>query len=406
MSRAEATGDAPLLVLNAGSSSVKFSVFDAVGESGVAGRLHGEVDAVGQASRLRVSAAGGARLVDATVAASNYAAAVEVVHHWLEAHLGGACAWSAVGHRIVHGGTRYADPVVVDPAVLADLEALVPLAPLHQPQQIAAIRAIGRLAPGAPQIACFDTAFHRAEPPLAQMYALPRNLSAKGYRGYGFHGLSYESIVAALRAIAPACTGQRIVVAHLGNGASMCAIAAGIGIATTMGFTALEGLPMGSRCGALDPGLVLHLLRHEVRDADALETLFYEGSGLLGVSGISSDMRVLLASDSPAAREAIDLFVYRIGRALGSLAAALGGLDALVFTGGIGENAAPIRARVLRDASWLGLTVDEGANVRGGPKISRNSDPVSAWVVASDENQVIARHTRQLLAQPHGGSAT
>ncbi|MBS0327943.1 MAG: acetate/propionate family kinase [Proteobacteria bacterium] len=405
MSRAAASEASPVLVLNAGSSSVKFSVFDAAAGGGLAGRLHGEVDSVGRAARLRVVDAGGTRLADAPVAAPGYAAAVEAIHGWLEAHGAGARSWGAIGHRIVHGGMRYADPIALGPAVLADLEALVPLAPVHQPQQLAAIHAVGRIAPGLTQVACFDTAFHRDEPAVARAYALPQELSAKGYRAYGFHGLSYESIVAAMPAIAPACARGRVVVAHLGNGASMCAIDAGRSVATTMGFTALDGLPMGSRCGALDPGLVLHLLRHEASDADALEMLLYERSGLLGVSGVSSDMRVLLASDAGSAREAIDLFVYRIGRALGSLAAALGGLDALVFTGGIGENAAPIRARVLRDARWLGLSVDDDANARGGAKISREGNPVSAWVIPSDENTVIARHTQSVLAQVGGAEA-
>ena len=396
------SGPAPLLVLNAGSSSVKFSVFDAGADESIAGRLHGEVEAVGRIARLRVSAADGARLADAPVGAADYAAAVKSIHAWLDHNVADAGAWAAVGHRIVHGGERYAEPIAVDAAVLADLDALVPLAPLHQPQQLATIRAMSAIAPGVTQVACFDTAFHRGEPALAQRYALPRELSARGYRAYGFHGLSYESIVAALPSIASASMHRRIVVAHLGNGASMCAIDCGRSVATTMGFTALDGLPMGSRCGALDPGLVLHLLRHEASDVDALEMLLYEHSGLLGVSGISSDMRVLLASDAASAREAIDLFVYRIGRSLGSLAAALGGLDALVFTGGIGENAAPIRSRVLNDARWLGLSVDAAANLRGGPRISRDGEPVSAWVIASDENLVIARHTWRVLAQTRG----
>lgn len=387
-----------LLVLNAGSSSVKFSVFDALPDGALADRLHGEIDAVGAASRLSVKAGNGARLADAPVHAPDYASATAAIHAWLAAQGSDGRQWAAVGHRIVHGGALDAGPVVLDARALARLDELVPLAPLHQPQQLAAVRATADIAPGVAQVACFDTSFHSVQSALVRGYALPRELSAKGYRRYGFHGLSFESIVAALPAVAPECARGRVVVAHLGNGASMCAIADGTSVATTMGFTALDGLPMGSRCGTLDPGLVLHLLRHEAFDAATLEALLYERSGLLGVSGISSDMRVLLASGAAPAREAIDLFVYRIGRELGSLAAALGGLDALVFTGGIGENAAPIRARVLRDARWLGLGLDDEANARAGPRISRERDPVSAWVIASDENRVIARHVLRALA--------
>jgi acetate kinase len=278
----------------------------------------------------------------------------------------------------------------------------VPLAPLHQPHHIAAIRAIAAVAPAVPQVACFDTAFHRNQPPLALEFALPRELTAKGIRRYGFHGLSYEYIVSKLPEVAPACARGKIVVAHLGNGASMCAIDGGRSIATTMGFTPVDGLPMGTRTGALDPGVILYLLAHERMDTAAVEHLIYEGSGLLGVSGLSSDMRTLLASDAPAAREAVALFVYRIGRELGSLVAALGGLDALIFTGGIGENAAEIRARVCRCAGWIGVALDEEANTRGGPLISRPGSAVSVWVVPTNENLMVARHTRRLIEETAG----
>jgi acetate kinase len=273
----------------------------------------------------------------------------------------------------------------------------VGLAPLHQPHQLAAIRAIGASAPRVAQVACFDTSFHRTQPPLAQQFALPRALTAKGLRRYGFHGLSYEYVMSALPQVAPDCAHGKLIVAHLGNGASMCAIDRARSVATTMGFTAVDGLPMGTRTGSLDPGVILYLLQHEGLDADAIEELIYRRSGLLGVSGLSSDMRTLLASDLPAAREAVDLFVYRIGRELGSLAAALGGLDAVVFTGGIGEHAAPIRARVCQDAQWLGVALDARANASGGPRISAPGSRVSAWVVPTDENLMIARHTRRLL---------
>jgi acetate kinase len=297
----------------------------------------------------------------------------------------------------VHGGIAYRQPALIDDRVIANLEALVPLAPLHQPHHLAAIRAVANAAPRVPQVACFDTAFHRDQPPLAQEFALPRALTAKGIRRYGFHGLSYEYIVSVLPRIAPDCADGKLVVAHLGNGASLCAIEAGRSIATTMGFTPVDGLVMGTRTGALDPGVLLYLLHHEDMDARAVEQLIYYRSGLLGVSGLSSDMRTLLASDSPAAKEAIDLFVYRIGRELGSLAAALGGLDGLVFTGGIGEHAAEIRARVCRDASWLGIVLDAAANAAGGPRISAPGAAASAWVVPTDENLMVARHTRRLL---------
>jgi acetate kinase len=281
--------------------------------------------------------------------------------------------------------------------VIAGLEELVPLAPLHQPHHIAAIRAFASVAPKVPQVACFDTAFHHSQPPLARQFALPRELSAKGIRRYGFHGISYEYIVAKLPEVAPAYANRKIIVAHLGNGASMCAINEGRSIATTMGFTPVDGLPMGTRTGTLDPGVILFLLGQERMDANTIEHLIYERSGLLGVSDLSSDMRMLLASSAPAAKEAIDLFVYRIGRELGSLVAALGGLDALVFTGGIGENAAEIRARVCTGAEWIGITLDKEANSRNGLLISAPASAVSVWVVPTDENLMVARHTRQLL---------
>jgi acetate kinase len=303
----------------------------------------------------------------------------------------------AVGHRIVHGGEAYSEPVLIDDAVVDGLQALVPLAPLHQPQQIAAINAMAQLAPGVPQVACFDTAFHRAQSPLAQAFALPPDITAKGVHRYGFHGLSYEYIVSALPRVAPDCANGKVIVAHLGNGASMCAIDGGRSVATTMGLTALDGLPMGTRCGTLDPGVILYLMQHEAMDVRAVETLLYERSGLLGVSGISSDMRTLLASATPSAKRAVDLFVYRIGREIGSLVAALGGLDALVFTGGIGEHAAPIRARVCSDAAWIGVTLDEDANARDGPRISSPGARVSAWVVPTDENLMVARHTARVV---------
>jgi acetate kinase len=280
---------------------------------------------------------------------------------------------------------------------MAELERLVPLAPLHQPHDIAAIRVLQKAAPGVRQVACFDTAFHAGQPDVAASFALPRELTAKGIRRYGFHGLSYEYIVSVLPRIAPDLASGKIVVAHLGNGASLCAVSDRRSIATTMSFTPLDGLPMGTRIGALDPGVVLYLLRQEGMTAEAIERLLYERSGLLGVSGLSSDMRVLLASKAPAAKEAVDLFVYRIGRELGSLVAALGGLDALVFTGGIGEHAAPIRSRVCGDARWIGIELDDAANAGHGSRLSTAASKVQAWVIPTDENLMIARHTHRLL---------
>jgi acetate kinase len=391
----------PILVINAGSSSCKFSVYEKVADRSLAAVAHGQVEGIGEGSnrpaRIEVADGRGRKLVDKPIAAKDHAGAMAAIHDWFVEHIGSESGFSGVGHRVVHGGLAYAEPVLIDVAVLAALDELVPLAPLHQPNNLAAIRAVSAIAPDVPQVACFDTAFHRTQLPLTQEFALPRELTAKGVRRYGFHGLSYEYIVSALPRFAPDCADGKVVVAHLGNGASMCAIKGGRSIATTMSFTALDGLPMGTRTGSLDPGVILYLLQREGMNAGQIEQLVYERSGLLGVSGLSSDMRTLLASNLPAAKDAIDLFVYRIGRELGSLAAALGGLDAVVFTAGIGENAAEIRARVCNDARWLGVALDERANVTGGPRISRGDARVSAWVIPTDENLMIARHTRQLL---------
>jgi acetate kinase len=387
----------PILVINAGSSSVKFSVFETAGDRSLSAGVHGEVEGIGTSLRLSAADARRRTLADQPVSGTDHAAAIAAIEAWFAAHAGAEQGFDGVGHRVVHGGTAYFQPVLVDNQVIATLEALVPLAPLHEPHNIAAIRAIHAAAPRVPQVACFDTAFHRDQPALAQEFALPRALTAKGVRRYGFHGLSYEYIMSALPQVAPECTQGKIVVAHLGNGASMCAIEHGRSIACTMGFTAVDGLPMGTRTGVLDPGVILYLLQHERMDATAIEHLIYERSGLLGVSGLSSDMRTLLASDLPAAKEAVDLFVYRIGRELGSLVAALGGLDALVFTGGIGEHATEIRDRVCQGAAWLGVALDADANAAGGPRISKANSPIAAWVVPTDENLMIARHTRRLL---------
>jgi acetate kinase len=391
----------PILVINAGSSSCKFSMYETAADRSLSVGAHGQVEGIGElgntAARIEVADGDGRKLTDKPIAATDHAGALAAIHDWFGEHIGSEGGFSGVGHRVVHGGMAYAQPVLINAAVLAALDKLVPLAPLHQPHNIAAVRAVSAIAPQLPQVACFDTAFHRAQSVLAQQFALPRALTAQGVRRYGFHGLSYEYIVSALPQLAPECAHGKVIVAHLGNGASMCAIEAGRSVATTMSFTPLDGLPMGTRTGSLDPGVILYFLQHEGMNAAQIEQLLYERSGLLGVSGLSSDMRTLLASALPAAKEAVDLFVYRIGRELGSLAAALHGLDAVVFTGGIGENAAEIRARVCNDAQWLGLTLDDRANASGSPRISGRAARVSAWVIPTDENLMIARHTRRLL---------
>jgi acetate kinase len=390
-----------ILVINAGSSSCKFSIFESMPGRPPARGPQGQVDCIGEGSgrpaRFCVADAQGRTLVEREIAGTGHSSAVAAIHDWLAEHLGGRTKLAAIGHRVVHGGLKYSAPVVIDAKVLSDLDELIPLAPLHQPHNLAAIRAFAAADANVPQAACFDTAFHRTNPPLAQEFALPRDLTDKGIRRYGFHGLSYEYIASAMPRVAPEWADSKLIVAHLGNGASMCAIEHGRSVASTMGFTAVDGLPMGTRTGALDPGVLLYFLQHDGMDAKAIEHLIYERSGLLGVSGLSSDMRTLLASDLPAAKEAIDLFVYRIGRELGSLMAALGGLDALVFTAGIGEHAAEVRARVCRNARWIGIELDEAANAAGGPRISRRESRVSAWVIPTDENLMVARHTARLL---------
>jgi acetate kinase len=297
---------------------------------------------------------------------------------------------ACIGHRVVHGGTRYAAPVRVDEQVLAELYKLVPLAPLHQPINLAPIRKLRAARPELPQAACFDTAFHRTQPREAELFALPRHFYDEGIRRYGFHGLSYQFIARSLQEMAPQAAVGRTVVAHLGSGVSMCALHNGRSVATTMGFTALDGCPMGTRSGSLDAGVVLHLARERGMSLDAIEKLLYQQSGLLGLSGISNDMRALLRSDVPAAREAVDYFVYRLSRELGSLAAALGGLNALVFTAGIGENSPEIRAAICARAAWLGVELDDAANSAGGPRISRPHSAVSVWCIPTDEERMIA----------------
>jgi acetate kinase len=388
-----------LLVLNAGSSSLKFSLF--LDEDPPHLLMRGLLEELDARPRFVARAAGGGVVAERDWpdgARLGHDGAIDHLLGWARGGALGDHRLVAVGHRVVHGGTRFSGPAVVDPANLAELESLVPLAPLHQPHSLAAIRAVAQREPSVKQVACFDTAFHCTQPPVAQAFAIPHRYAEEGVRRYGFHGLSYEYIASVLPKIDPRAAAGRTVVAHLGNGASMCALSEGRSVATTMSFTALDGLMMGTRCGSIDPGVLLYLMRRHAMDAGSLERLLYEQSGLLGVSGESSDMRVLLASSVPAAAQALDLFVYRIRRELGSLVAALRGLDALVFTGGIGEHAAPIRTRVCRDAAWLGLDLDGEANERSDRCISRAGSRLSAWVIPTDEEAMIAVHTRRLLS--------
>jgi acetate kinase len=387
-----------IVVLNAGSSSIKFSLF-AMADGELALVARGQAEGLFTSPRFVAKDAAGAILGE-----RSWDDGVQLGHDGALDHLVaflrtelGEQRLIGVGHRVVHGGLEYSRPVRVDAKVLSALEKYVPLAPLHQPHNLAPIRALLERAPQLTQVACFDTAFHRVQPEVAQAFALPRSITERGVRRYGFHGLSYEYIAHALPAYdAQAATGK-VVVLHLGNGASMCAMANGRSVASTMGFTAVDGLPMGTRCGNLDPGVILYLQDELKMDTRAIEKLIYQQSGLLGVSGISSDMRALQASSEPGAIAAIDLYVYRIGRELGSLAAALGGLDAIVFTAGIGENSATLRERVCRDAAWLGVELDVTANVAGGPRISTAASRVSAWVIPTNEELMIARHARSLL---------
>ena len=388
-----------IVVLNTGSSSIKVSLFS--GDQDLTLLGHGQIEGIGGKGRFRAFNRAGEPLVDEVIGdrrdGLRHDQATATLIEWGQQREATRHV-SAVGHRVVHGGSRFVAPVRVDDRVLGQLEELIPLAPLHQSHALAAIRAVDSIRPDLPQVACFGSAFHRTHPAVAQLFALPRELTETGVRRYGFHGLSYEYIASVLPEVIGSDADGRVVVAHLGNGASLCALREGKSVDSTMGFTALDGLPMGTRCGALDPGVLLYLIEERGMDVSEVTDLLYHKSGLLGVSGISNDMRTLLASDDPRAAEAINLFVYRIGRELGAMAAALGGLDALVFTAGIGEHAAPIRARVCHDAKWLGIRLDEQANVRGGPRISRDDSVVSAWVIPTNEELMIARHTRALLS--------
>lgn len=385
-----------VLALNAGSSSLKAAVFE--GDRRI---LRCVVEELGAGARVRAHGADGEVLPGPAVpaAARNASDALPGLMAWVQAKLGGRQI-SAAGHRVVHGGLRHAGPARVTPALLSELEALVPLAPLHQPHNLAPIRRLGADMPGLPQVACFDTAFHRTIPEAEQAFALPRAMFEAGIRRYGFHGLSYDYIAAGLPALSPRLAEGRAVVAHLGAGASACALRAGVSVATTMGFTALDGLPMGTRCGALDAGVVLHLLREQGLSPTEVEELLYRRSGVLGLSGgISADFRNLLASADPRAAFALEVFACRVAQHVAALAAAMGGLDGLVFTAGIGEHAAPVRARIVETLGWLGLVMDEEANARHGPRVSAAGSRVDILVVPTDEEVVVARQVRAVLAE-------
>lgn len=386
-----------ILVVNAGSSSLKFQIFGI--ESGELERhLRGQLDGIGIRPRLRASAADGTELVDRSYSPQevpDLPAAIAEARVWLRG-LGGFTP-AAIGHRVVHGGPNHAKPVLIDERLLEELAAYQELAPLHQPNNLAPIRLAMEINPAVPQVACFDTAFHRGHPEVADCYALPRSFYDRGIRRYGFHGLSYEYVAERLREVAPEVARGRVIVAHLGSGASMCAISDGRSLDSTMGFTALDGLPMGTRPGQLDPGVVLHLISGEGMSASEVTDLLYREAGLRGLSGISSDMRDLLESDDPRAAFALEHFVYRIGLNAGMLAAALGGLDAFVFTAGVGENSPEIRRRVAERLGWLGAELDPAANEAGDGLISTAASRVAVYVVPTDEELMIARHAHGIV---------
>lgn len=385
-----------IAVINAGSSSVKFALFEA--SSDAATLFNGQVEGIGVRPRLKVKDAQGETLIERSWPADGFghdAATLEILTTARE--LVSGIPVEGIGHRIVHGGLKFDAPCRLDRDVLAALTELEPLAPLHQPHNLAPIRTIFDAAPHIRQVACFDTAFHRSQSNVAQSFALPREFTDAGVRRYGFHGLSYEYLVSRLHDLCPEFASGRVILAHLGNGASLCAVNGGRSIASTMGFTAVDGLMMGTRCGALDAGVILHMMREYHMDAAAIEDLIYRKSGLLGVSGISSDMRTLRASSDPNAREAISLFVYRIIREIGSLTAALDGIDAIVFSGGIGENDAATRTEVIDGCRWMGALLDPDFNTKGEGRISADISSIPVWVIRTDEERLIARNTMRVL---------
>jgi acetate kinase len=386
------------LVLNAGSSSLKFSVYRRSEATPWALEARGNIEGIGSSPRLSARDATGTRVADEPLAGrvTDGRSALDVLAEWLRGRYQGARVLG-VGHRVVHGGPHHDGPRLVTPELLAELRTLVPLAPLHQPHNLAAIEAAAERFPGLPQVACFDTAFHRGQAAVAKLVPLPQEIRDTGVQRYGFHGLSYEYIASVLPTVAPEIAEGRVIVAHLGSGASLCALRRRKSVDSTLGFTALDGLCMGTRPGSLDPGVVLHLFQTLGLSPAEVETILYKKSGLRGISGISNDMRDLLGHDSPAARLAVDYFVYQATKHIGALAAALGGVDALVFTAGIGERSAEIRRRVCEASAWLGVDLDSAANDGHGPRISLPGSAVSAWVVPTDEELMIARHAGPLL---------
>lgn len=390
-----------LLVINAGSSSIKFSVYVTDGND-LDLRSTGQLEGlgVGITPHFRAKDAGGTVIADdhwPPVEVGRQSALLGRLIDWIEDHLGDASI-RAAGHRVVHGGSDYSAPVLVTKTVLDDLRSLTSLAPLHQPHNLAPIAALAELHPDLPQVVCFDTAFHAHKRLEAEMFGLPRKYYEAGIKRYGFHGLSYEYILHALSGLDPQAAGGRVIVAHLGSGVSMCAIKDGRSVDTSIGFTAVDGLLMGTRCGSLDAGVVLHLMQQEGLDAKALEKLFYKESGLLGVSGgLSNDMRVLLASDAVEAKQAVDLFVYRVAKEVGALATAIGGVDALVFTAGIGERSPDVRQRVCEQIGWTGARLDIDANTGNHPRVSSPDSAYSIWAIPTNEELMIARHTRKLV---------
>jgi acetate kinase len=395
-----------ILVVNAGSSSVKFQLFSVEGEGTLRRQIKGQMDGIGSRPRLRASGAGGDPLADRAYpieAVPDVPAAMAVAGDWLRNEV--QVTPMAVGHRVVHGGPDYARPVLIDHGVVNRLERFVALAPLHQPHNLAPIRSLLASFPALPQVACFDTAFHRTHDAVADHYAIPYQLYAEGVRRYGFHGLSYEYIARTLPGVAPDVAGGRVIVAHLGSGASMCALKDGRSVDSTMGFTALDGLPMGTRPGQLDPGVVLYLISEKGMPAANVQDFLYRDCGLKGLSGVSNDMRELETSQDPRARLAIEHFVYRIGLNAGMLAAALQGLDAFVFTAGIGENSASIRSLVAERLGWLGVALDPAENARHSLRISQSRSAVPVYVIPTDEELMIAQHTLAVLMNGQRHSA-
>ncbi|RBP12244.1 acetate kinase [Roseiarcus fermentans] len=386
-----------VLTFNAGSSSLKFAAFGA--DNGVLNHLAaGQVEGIGATPKGSVKRATGEKTEFAFgpgAGGLDHRAAMKVILGWLT-DIGYARGIVAVGHRVVHGGPDLVQPILIDEAAIAKLQKLIPLAPLHQPHNLSGIAAAIEAFPGTPQVACFDTAFHRSHPFVSDTFALPRSYYDEGVRRYGFHGLSYEYILRTLKKMAPQIAREDVIVAHLGNGASMCAVKNGRSIASTMGFTALDGLPMGTRCGQLDPGVLLYLMAEKKMDAQQISDLLYKESGLKGMSGLSQDMRELEASDSPRAKEAIDYFVHRIRRELAGLAATVDGVEGVVFTGGIGEHSARIRKAVLTGMEWMGLVLDDEANEASAQIISAKASPTAIFVIPTDEERMIARHTLEV----------